>query len=162
MMLLAKLLRRRTAALDHAQPATPTAPPPPELAVADSETVARTERIRVALQKAGVDLDTLGPEPTWFGQARTGHPTPLDSPKRSELIAYLGSETTTCLTSDDACTKVLEKIDAITVLREMHDEGLTVLTHGQQLSADSLRVTREIVRKAERDRNAEQPTAAMP
>jgi hypothetical protein len=149
-MLLAKLLRRRPAAPEPAQMVTPTAPPPPELAVADSETVTRTQRIRTALQKAGVDLDTLGPEPTWFAQARTGHTTPLDPTKRTELIAYLGSETTTCVTSDEACTKALEKIDAITVLRQMHDEGLTVLTHGQQLSADSLRAIREIVRKTER------------
>lgn len=158
--MFAKLLRRRLAAPVPAQPATATAPPCSELVVADSDTVARTERIRTALQKAGLDLDALGPEPSWFGQARTGHPTPLDPTKRTDLIAYLGSETTTCVTSDEACAKVLEKIDAITVLREMRKEGLTVLTHGQQLSADSLRAIRETVRKVERDLNADQPTTA--
>ncbi|MDX3165879.1 hypothetical protein PV516_19015 [Streptomyces scabiei] len=151
-------LRRRSPAHAPTQPATPTAPPHPELTVADSDTVTRTERIRTALREAGLDLDRLGPEPSWFAQARTGQPTPLGPTERTELIAHLGSKTTACVTSDEECARFLQQIDALTVLREMHAEGITVMPRGQQLSADALRAARDIVRKAERDRAAEQPT----
>ncbi|MFJ2278892.1 hypothetical protein ACIOEZ_32615 [Streptomyces sp. NPDC087866] len=155
-----KLRRRRPAAIAPARPQPLAVPQRPEPSVADGETLARADRLRAALHEAGLDLKRLGPEPLWLADVRAGRPVPLGPDKRTELVAYAGIVSTASLASDEACEAVLRQIEAIPVLREMREEGMTVHSCGEPMSASSLRAVQDAVRKAAREHEANQPAAA--
>ncbi|MFF2571091.1 hypothetical protein [Streptomyces sp. NPDC058084] len=160
--MFAKLRRKPRPAAAPAQPPTPPAPAAPELDVADAGTVARAERLRHALQEAGANLAALAPEPAWFAEARAGHTVKIGADERAELIAHLGSTTTTSVTSDEECDQSLARLEAFTVLREMHSEGMNVRTcDGAPLSAAALRAIRDAVHEAERT-HAERQAGDLP
>ncbi|MFJ4965930.1 hypothetical protein ACIP6P_26395 [Streptomyces sp. NPDC088729] len=158
--MFAKLRRRRLAATIPTRPQAPAVPQRPEPSVADSETLARADRLRAALHEVGLDLERLGPEPLWLADVRAGQPVPLGPDERTELVAYAGIVSTASLASDDACAVVLRQIEAIPVLREMREEGMTIHSCGEQMSASSLRAVQEAVRKAAREREEKHPAAA--
>ncbi|WP_250924215.1 hypothetical protein [Streptomyces albipurpureus] len=113
----------------------------------------RSHPVRSALHAAGVDLNTLGPEPGWFAAARAGRTVPLIDADWAELVAHLGSATTASVTSDEACGRAVARIEAVTVLRE----GMTVQTCGKLPSADALRAVRQAVREAQLTHAKQQP-----
>ncbi|WP_435057794.1 hypothetical protein [Streptomyces sp. bgisy060] len=157
--MFAKLRRKPRPTAAPAQRPMPPAPAAPELDVADAGTVARAERLRLALEEAGADLGALAPEPTWFAAARAGRPVKLGADERAELIEYLGSTTTTSVISDKECDQALDRLEAFTVLREMHSEGMNLSTcGGGPLSAAALRAIRDAVRDAERAHAAREDT----
>lgn len=153
-------LRRRRPAVTIPIPQPPAAPQRPEPSVADGETLARADRLRAALREAGLDLERLGPEPLWLADVRAGRPVPLGPGERTELVAYAGIVSTASLASDEACATVLRQIEMIPVLREMRDEGMTIHSCGEQMSASSLRAVQEAVRKAAREHEEKQSAAA--
>ncbi|MFJ9239831.1 hypothetical protein ACIRJ3_33190 [Streptomyces anulatus] len=158
--MFAKLRRRRPAATVPAPSPAPAAPLHPEPSVADGETLARADRLRAALHEAGLDLERLGPEPLWFADVRAGQPVPLGPDERTELVDYTGIVSTASLASDEACAEVQRQIETIPVLREMRDEGMTIHSCGEPMSASSLRAVQEAVRKAAREHEEKQAVAA--
>ncbi|MEU3704759.1 hypothetical protein AB0E82_21025 [Streptomyces anulatus] len=151
-----KFRRRRPAATGPTRPQQPAVPGRPEPLVADGEILGRADRLRAALHEAGLDLERLGPEPAWLADVRAGLPVPLGPGERADLAAYVGGVSAANVASDEACAKVLRQIEAIPVLREMRDEGMTIHSCGEQLSAQSLRAIQEAVRKAAREHDGEQ------
>ncbi|MFJ1837903.1 hypothetical protein ACIOJ9_29040 [Streptomyces sp. NPDC088175] len=154
-----KLRRRRPATTAPPRPQPPAAPQRPEPSVADGETLARADRLRAALREAGLDLERLGPEPLWLADVRAGHPVPLGSDERAELVAYAGIVSTASLASDGACAAVLRQIEAIPVVREMREEGMTLHSCGGPMSASSLRAIQAAVREAVREQEEKRPAA---
>jgi hypothetical protein len=114
--------------------------------VADALVAARGERIRTALQGMGVDLQHLGPAPSWLPDARRGTGVPLGLDERAELRAYLGTTSTSCVASDAACDRTVRQLEAFGVLLEMRAEGITMVTHADEMSAGQLRTVREEIR----------------
>ncbi|WP_435058459.1 hypothetical protein [Streptomyces sp. bgisy060] len=156
-----KLRRRcRPADTGPARPPVPATPPRPEPPVADAQTLARAERLRTALHQAGLDLARLGPEPSWLSEVRTGQTVSLGPHERTELVAYTGVVSAATLASDDACAAALRQIEAIPLLREMRDEGMTIHTCGKRLSAQSLRTIQKAAQRAVRE-DQEQQAAAV-
>lgn len=125
-----------------------------EAAFADDSVAERGERIRAALQGAGFDLEPLGPAPSWLAAVRTGARVPLGPEKRAELTAYLGTTTTSCLVSDEACARVVQQLEAFGLLQELREDGITVKCGAAQLSARQLRGIQEGVRAIRVDESA--------
>ncbi|MDJ0465049.1 hypothetical protein [Streptomyces sp. H27-C3] len=148
--------RRRPADNGPARTPEPAAPPRPEPTTADADTLVRAERLRTTWHQAGLDLDRLGAEPLWFTEVRAGQPVPLGPDERTELTAYAGCSFAAALASDEECAAVVGQIEALPVLREMRDEGMSIHACGAQLSAQSLRTIQEAVRKATAEREGEQ------
>ncbi|MER0443068.1 hypothetical protein ABR738_00505 [Streptomyces sp. Edi4] len=141
--MFAKLRRKhRSAAAPTPSPAPSLEPPASVLETADHRVVARAERIRTALQEAGADLDSLGPEPAWLAVAGT-QSLPLGDFERAELIAYLGSATTKCVSSDEECAKALTALDTYVAHRELARVGLYVENCSASLPAAALRTLRD-------------------
>lgn len=113
--------------------------------MADAMVAARGERIRTALEGLGLDLLQLGPAPSWLADARAGTRIPLGPEEQAELNAYLGTTSTSCVASDAACDRTIEQLEAFGVLREMRDEGITLMTHADRLTAGQLRKIQEHV-----------------
>jgi hypothetical protein len=114
--------------------------------VADALVAERGDRIRTALKGLGLDPRHLGPAPSWLPSTRTGTRVPLGPEERAELNAYLGTTSTSCVVSDAACDRTVQQLEAFGVLREMRDEGITLMTHAGRLSAGQLRGIHEHVR----------------
>ncbi|WP_433547155.1 hypothetical protein ACQPZG_20280 [Streptomyces sp. CA-294286] len=136
------VLRRRFSTPASA-PSGPTRPEA-EAVFADAAVVERADRIRTALQEAGLNLDDLGPAPAWLATARAGTPVLLDPDSRAELGAYMGASTSG-VTSEAACDRVMEEVEALGVLREMRTEGINVIC-GPRTAAE-LRGIRDAVRE---------------
>lgn len=146
--MFSKLRRKHRSVPAH--PLAPSAPSAaPELDLADAQAIVRVERFRRALEEAGADLTVLGPEPGWFAQVRAGRPVAIGEDERAELITYLGTTTTGPISSDEACNRAVDRLEAFTLLREMQAEGVTVRACRGTLSADALRAVRRAVRDAE-------------
>ena len=123
-----------------------TEQPEVESEVADAAVVERGERIRAALAGMGVDLGLLGPAPAWLPSVRAGALVRLGANEQTELRAYLGTTSTACVASDAACAQVLERLEAVNVLREMREAGMTCLSHADRLSAGQLRSLQQELR----------------
>ncbi|MCM2424219.1 hypothetical protein [Streptomyces sp. RKAG293] len=152
--MFAKFRRRRPADTATAHPA-PVVAVRLEPAVADADVLARTEQLRTGLHQAGVDLDSLGPEPQWLSVVRAGQVVPLGPDERAELAAYVGCDTTADLASPDACTTALWRIEVLPILREMRADGITVNACGGEPSAALLRTAQEALRQMARERQSD-------
>lgn len=123
---------------------------------ADTETVARATRLRAALEQSGGNLTVLGTEPYWFAAARNGQRIPVGPAEEAELKAYLAATKTTGVASDDGYTAMMAEIDRFTVLRQMENEGITVMC-ARNASAAVLRQARDRVRRVQDEQTPEPP-----
>lgn len=122
--------RRRQAALTAPCP-LPT--PDPTAALTDAGLPARVDRVRAALTAAGVDVEEHGaaPEPVWFAALRTGQHIPLGPAELQEMSNYLAGIAPEAVLTEEACTRLLGRIEVLSTLRELQDEGLDLrFCHG--------------------------------
>ncbi|MEV5282709.1 hypothetical protein ACFYMW_36120 [Streptomyces sp. NPDC006692] len=128
-------------------------PLPPETVAAGSvtvgaEAVERMDRIRAAWQAIDHPRGAADGEPTWVAQARAGEAVDLDAEKQAELLAYLGVEKMDAVTTEYGCHSITRQIEALGLMRELHDKGITVRsTRGNgPISSGTLRHLRDAPR----------------
>ncbi|MCC9707321.1 hypothetical protein E4N62_19780 [Streptomyces sp. MNU76] len=101
--------------------------------MADAALLARVDRVREALTAAGVNLEGLGaaPEPAWFAHLRSGQRLSLGPTELKETADHLPGIAVEAVLSEEACARLLSRIEVLTTLRELKDQGLDLrFCHG--------------------------------
>ncbi|MFI5748906.1 hypothetical protein ACIBBE_23925 [Streptomyces sp. NPDC051644] len=85
----------------------------------------RVARIRAALEDGGARMPTVT-EPEWFAAVRAGTALPARDKQREQLGAYLGGIPAHHALTDEGCADILNQIEMLVVLKEMHAAGVQI------------------------------------
>ncbi|MFJ8752215.1 hypothetical protein ACIREO_23205 [Streptomyces sp. NPDC102441] len=150
--MFAKLRRNRRPTSAAGLPAapSPSLDVPAEVPVADREVLARIERVRAALTKAGAPVRAYAPEPNWFAEVRSGGRLDLGPQRLSEISGHVGGLPAQWMLSEETCVDLLRRIGTNAALQELKDEGMDVRFCGVDLTGvdeASVRALGNYVRK---------------